>query len=72
MRQALHHLQQRDVCFSDRLKQPLFLEEMLVLRMTNERKMSVENEREMAGHCETLEDWQTTGQGGSASPKTIC
>ena len=27
--------------FGDRLKQPLFLEEMLVLRMTNERKMRV-------------------------------
>jgi len=37
---------------------------MLVLRMTNEREMSVENEGEMAGHCETLEERQTRGQGG--------
>ena len=39
--ESLHHAQQRDVRFGDRLKQPLFLEEMLVLRMTNERKMRV-------------------------------
>ena len=39
--ESLHHAQQRDVRFSDRLKQPLFFEEMLVLRMTNEREMSV-------------------------------
>ena len=39
--ESLHHAQQRDVRFSDRLKQPLFLEEMLVLRMTNEGEMSV-------------------------------
>src|SRR5262249_50086244 len=49
--QALHHLQQRDVRFGDRLKQPFFLEETLVLRVANEREMSVQNECKMAGHC---------------------
>ena len=39
--ESLHHVQQRDVRFGDRLKQPIFLEELLVLRMTNERKMRV-------------------------------
>ena len=39
--ESLHHVQQRDVRFCDCLKQPLFLEEMLVLRMANERKMRV-------------------------------
>ena len=52
--ESLHHPQQRDVRFGDRLKQPLFLEKMLVLRMTNEREMSVKNEGEMAGHCGRL------------------
>src|SRR6476660_68733 len=49
--EPLHHAQQRDVRFGDCLKQPLFLEEMLVLRMTNERKMSVKNQGEMTWHC---------------------
>ena len=48
--ESLDHSQQRDVRFCNRLKQPLFLEEMLVLRMPNEREMRVENEGKMAGH----------------------
>ena len=30
--ESLHHPQQRDVCFGDRLKEPLLPEKMLVLR----------------------------------------
>lgn len=41
--ESLHHAQQWDVCFGNRFKQPLFLEEMLVFRMTNEWKMGVKN-----------------------------
>ena len=43
----LHHLQQRNVAFSDCLEEPIFLEEMLMLRMPNERQVRVQNEREM-------------------------
>src|SRR5262249_56786459 len=69
--QALHHSQQRDVRFGDRLKQPLFLEEILMFQMAYKWKMGVENEGEMAGHWLTLEERRTRGQGGSASPKTM-
>src|SRR5207302_11019531 len=48
--QALHHLQQRNVSLSDRFKEPVFLEKMLVLGMPNERQMCVQNEREMTRH----------------------
>src|SRR5262249_51651952 len=48
--QTLHHAQQRNVTFRYRLEQPLFFEKMLVFRMANERKMRVENEREVT-HC---------------------
>ena len=54
--ESLHHAQQWDVRFGDRLEEPLFLEEMLVLRMANERKMSVKNDGEMAGHRESREE----------------
>src|SRR5207249_9089675 len=42
-----------------------------MLRMPNERQMRVENNREVTGHCRRLEGWQTTAQGGSASPKML-
>ena len=45
--QTLHHAKQRNVTFCDCLKKPVFLEEMFMLRMTDERKMRVENEREV-------------------------
>src|SRR5205085_2349457 len=48
--QSLHHLQQRNVSFGDRLEEPVFLEKMFVLRMPDERQMGVKNEREMI-HC---------------------
>jgi hypothetical protein len=48
--QPLHHLEQRDVSLGDRLEQPFFLEKMFLLRMPNERQVSVENEREVARH----------------------
>src|ERR1043166_1934972 len=51
--QPLHHSQQRDVCLGDRLKQPLLFNEVLVLRMADERKMRVENQSELAGHFES-------------------
>src|SRR5437660_1350565 len=50
--ESLHHAKQRNVGLGDRLKKPLFFEEMFVLRMANEREMSVENEGEIACHCE--------------------
>jgi hypothetical protein len=43
-------LQQRNVSLGDRLEEPVFLEEMLVLRMPDERQVRVENEREVTGH----------------------
>src|SRR5581483_287712 len=39
--EPLHHAQQRDVTFCHRLEQPLFFEEMLLFRMTNEGQMRV-------------------------------
>src|ERR1700746_983195 len=47
IREPLHHLQERDVSFGDRLKEPVFLEEMLVLRMPNERQVRVKDKREV-------------------------
>jgi len=50
--QTLHHAQQGDVTLRDRLEEPVFFEEVLMLRMPNERKMSVKNKREVA-HTQT-------------------
>src|SRR5437762_4846019 len=47
VREPLHHSQQRDVSFGDRLEEPVFLEEVLVLRMPNERQVRVKNKREV-------------------------
>ena len=50
--EPLHHLQQRDVSFGDRLEEPVFFEKMLVLRMPNEWQVRVEDKRKMAvAHC---------------------
>ena len=51
--QALHHAQQWDVTLGHRLEEPVFFEEMLMLRMTNEWKMRVKNEREITGIANT-------------------
>jgi hypothetical protein len=48
--QTLHHAKQRNVTFCDCLKEPVFLEEMFMLRMPNKRKVSVQNESEVTGH----------------------
>src|SRR5262249_15226742 len=48
--QTLHHAKQRNVGLCYCLKEPVFLEEMFMLRMPNERKMSVENECKGTGH----------------------
>src|SRR6185369_6827236 len=53
--QALHHAQQWDVTLGHRLEEPVFFEEMLMFRMTNERKMRVKNERQMSRHRATLD-----------------
>src|ERR1043165_2837907 len=52
--QALHHAQQWDVTLSHRFEEPVFFEEMLMFRMTNEWKMRVENEREVSRHRKTF------------------
>src|SRR5262249_51927486 len=49
--QPLHHLQERDVSLGDRLEKPVFLEEMFVLWVANERQVRVKNEGELARHC---------------------
>src|ERR1051326_1153386 len=48
--QTLHHTQQRNVTFRDRFEEPVFFEEMLMLRMPDEWKMRVEDEGEVT-HC---------------------
>ena len=45
VQQPAHHPQQRNVSLRDRLEEPVFFEKVLMLRMPNERKMRVENER---------------------------
>jgi hypothetical protein len=55
--QPLHHFEQRDVAFGDRLEEPVFLEKLVVLRMPNERQVRVKNEREVTGrHCRFQND----------------
>jgi hypothetical protein len=67
----LHDAQQWNVRLTDRLEEPFFLQEMLMLRVSNEREMSVENESEVPQHFKTLGERQARDQGGSASPKTV-
>src|SRR6266700_3729307 len=52
--QALHHAHQWDVTLGHRLEEPVFFEEMLMFRMTNEWKMRVKNERKRTGHRRTF------------------
>ena len=47
---ALHHLDQRDVVFSDRLEKPVFLKEPLVLRMAHKRQVSVQYKGKVTLH----------------------
>ena len=41
--QPLHHRDERDVGFGDRFEEPVFLEELVVLRMAHERQVRVKN-----------------------------
>ena len=50
IRQALQHLQQRNVGLGDRFEEPRLFEELLVFRVPNERQVRVKNERELPGH----------------------
>src|SRR5437660_8254721 len=50
VQEPLHHLQQRNISFGDRLEEPVFLEKMLVFGMPNEWQVRVQNEREVTGH----------------------
>src|ERR1700724_1177605 len=59
--QSLHHLQQRNVGFGDRLEEPVFLEKMLVLRVPDERQVRVKNEREVI-HTESGNRKPETGK----------
>ena len=51
--QPPHHAQEREISFGDGLEEPVFLEEILVFRVPNERQMRVEDERERPGHGQT-------------------
>ena len=56
--QPLHHGQQRNISFGDRLEQPIFFEKMFVLGMPNERQMRVQHEREKTrSHCGLRRDY---------------
>src|SRR6202011_639120 len=59
--EPLHHLQQRNVGFGDRLEETVFLEKMLVLRMPDERQVRVKNEREVI-HTESGNRKPETGK----------
>ena len=48
--EPLHHRDEREVTFRDGLEEPVFLQEILVLRMPNKRQMCVENEGERTNH----------------------
>ena len=51
--QPPHHPEQGKVGFRDRFEEPVFLEEILVFRVPNERQMGVEDECEMSrGHAQ--------------------
>jgi hypothetical protein len=45
-------LQEGDVGFGDGFEEPVFLEKFFVLRMPDEREMSVEDEGEVALHLD--------------------
>src|SRR5205807_7654653 len=48
--QAVHHPQQRNVSLRHRLEEPVFLEKVLMFRVSNERQVRVENEGKET-HC---------------------
>ncbi len=48
-REAPHHAEKREVSFRDRFEKPILLQKILVLRMPDERQMSVKDEREGTG-----------------------
>ncbi len=52
--QSLHHKQQRNVRLGYRLKEPVFFEEMLVLGVSDEGKVRVQNKREITRHVITF------------------
>ncbi len=45
-RQPAHHAEEREVSFGESFEEPVFLEEIFVLRVPDERQMGVEDERE--------------------------
>ena len=51
VRQPTHHAHQREVGLGQGFEEPVFLEEILVLGMPDEREVSVEDEGERAGHA---------------------
>src|SRR3954468_8316820 len=46
--EPLHHGEERDITFRDRLEEPVLLKKLAVLRMPDEREMRVKKEREVA------------------------
>ncbi len=47
LQQPIHHVDERDIGFRNRLVKPILLEEFLVLGVTDEREMRVKNESEV-------------------------
>ena len=45
--QTVEDFQKRDVCFGDRLVEPVFFEEIVIFRMTDERQMGVQYQAEV-------------------------
>ena len=54
---AFHHLDERDVGFGDGLKEPVFLQKLLVLRVPHKRQVRVQHQSEMALHGITPGPW---------------
>lgn len=50
VRQSPHHSKKRQIALAQRLKKPIFFEEILVLGMSDKREVSVKNGRNQAGH----------------------
>ena len=51
--QAFEDLEQRQISFREGLEKPVFFQKPVILRMAHERKMRVQNEREitLGIHC---------------------
>ncbi len=46
--QPVHHIEQRKIGLGDRLVEPVFLEKLFVLRMTHERQVRMQDQRDLA------------------------